>query len=96
MTDKDEQEHFLKEINHSEISPDLNKKARITAPELYENLKSLAPISIYQLSKKTEIPETTLRVLLNKLEMGGLIRFRVIINDQNRVTKLVCLIENGS
>lgn len=55
---------------------------------IYEELKGLLPESVYNLSKILNIPYTTLKMILKKLENADLLKSEMVINKENRATRI--------
>lgn len=66
-------------------------KQKIDRNKILDYIKENAPLTPYRLSKNLDIAYTTISQICKEFNFVGLIKFRVVVGDNNRTHKLICL-----
>lgn len=86
---------FFKNVDSSITSPKSDEKRVDEMNELLDFIKKSQPISLWDLSKKTGIPNSTLYYKLRDMTFAGLIYSKIIITPQNRTKRLIYSAKKG-
>lgn len=89
VTTNSTNETFFKESDVSELSSEGNQKAVNATNELLDSVRKLQPITLWDLSKKTGVPRTTLFYKIRDLEFANLIYSKIIVNSKNRTVRMI-------
>lgn len=60
---------------------------------LLDLIRLTAPITTYKLSKITGFSYTSIKDVIRTFEFSGLIKYKVVLGDNNRTHKLLCIPE---
>ena len=79
---------------------DIVRKLKETPSKINRNLlldliRIIAPITTYKLHKITGFAYSSIRDAIREMEFAGLVKYKVILGDNNRTQKLICMEEGN-
>ena len=78
-----------------EILGNLSKnKSKIDRNILLDLIRKTAPVTIYKLAKETGFSYSSIQSIVREFEFCGLVKYRVVLGDNNRTHKLIVVSED--
>ena len=83
---------FSKEDNIATLLQNIKANtSKLNRDMLYELIKLTAPITTYKLRALTGYSYNSIKSAVKMFELANLIRYRIVLGDNNVVHKLICL-----
>jgi len=99
MTEVKDNSFFSKDPIKAILQKLQEHPSKIDRNLLLDLIRLTAPITIYKLHKITSFAYTSLKTIVREFEFSGLVRYKIILGENNRTHKLICIpngeIKNG-